>query len=367
MTLQYRKRDRACPHASWRVPALLEFAHAAWAQRRRARNDMRPDDRQRRGAWRLPGPHRRMRQQGSGPTDRADRMPGAEARHRRAVRQGRGSGRPRPTGRAHSGDRRRRAACGHAFAATRSADHAARRTGTIVGRACAARRRAGRRAPQPRHRADRSARHRQIGAAALRGPRPARCRSTRWRKNRRSPSRRSAASANCAPAAMRTRRSTRRPPSWPTSTRSGLRSATTGSISGAVRTEPASRRNICAGIRSMCAASSSTAPRRPRCGSASISGCRATRRSTRSSPHARQVRRADRRIPTSTRRWRAFAPSSPARAPSPWPIRAPARSGCSSRRSTRSSARCRDWSMRRSRRALFLPCSRAPKPATTRR
>ena len=54
---------------------------------------------------------------------------------------------------------------------------------------------------------------------------------------------------------------------WPMSTRYGLRSVTTGSISGAVRTERASRRSMRVGIRSTCAASCSTAPRRRRCGS----------------------------------------------------------------------------------------------------
>ena len=201
----------------------------ALAQRRRARNDMRPDDRQRRGAsapaW-SSSPHAAA---GSGPTDRAAPNAGcrssppprsaARSRFRRIATDRRD---------AHSGDRRHRAACGHAVAATRSADHAARRTGTIVGRARASRRRAGRRAPQPRHRADRSARHRQIGAVALRRPRPARCLR---RDGGRTDDRHRGAALHrriAAPAAMRTRRSTRRPPSWPTSTRCGLRSVTTG-------------------------------------------------------------------------------------------------------------------------------------------
>ena len=309
MTVQYRKRDRACPHARKRVPALLESAHAALAQRDRARHDMHRGDRARRGARCRLSPRRSMRQQGAGPPDRADRMPCAEARHRRAVRHARCSGGSCATDRTHTGDRRRRAAGGHAVAATRSSDHVARRTGPIVGRARAAGRRTGRRAPQSRHRADRSARHRQIGAVALSRPRSARCLRRaggraddrhrcaalhrRIARERRGP---------CPVHDVRRRGRCRRCPH-----RARLRSDQ--SVGRLVRN--ARRAGVPAPV------SATRAQRRPRrrraardAGRLRSRGCRAKRRSTRSSPLARQIRPAGRPIPTSMRCWRGSAPIS---------------------------------------------------------
>ena len=126
----------------------------------------------------------------------------------------------------------------------------------------AVRRRIDRRAQGSRHRARRSARHRPLVAARLRRlqarPQPRGGARVRSRAQGATPARASSLRRASTP------RNTRRPRGSPTSMRCARRWATTRSISGAVRTARAQRRNICAATPTTCAASCSTASRRPR-------------------------------------------------------------------------------------------------------
>ena len=119
-----------------------------------------------------------------------------------------------------------------------------------------------RRAQGSRHRARRPARHRPLVAARLRGvqarPQPRGGARVRSRAEGDAPARASSPRRASMP------RNTRRRRGSPTSRRCARRSATTRSTSGAAPTARASRRNICAGIPTACAASCSTASRRRR-------------------------------------------------------------------------------------------------------
>ncbi len=239
---------------------------------------------------------------------RARRMPPAEARRRRAVRDARGA---RRTAASPTGARSR------IFVAVlpantltpqaRSAVHPRRRAraGGVDARAV-------------RARARRSARARATScwstsaapAARRRCAAPRSSRATPRRRSRRDPvpQRRAPAPRELAARRASTSRNTRPPRGSPTSTRCARRSATRRSTCGAARygTRVAQEylRRHPERVRS------DGARRRRAAGddaSRSTSGRRARRRSTRCSRRARSRRRADARIPISPRRWRRSA------------------------------------------------------------
>ena len=156
----------------------------------------------------------------------------------------------------------RRPAGQYAQPARRSAVHSRRRPrpGSELPRTV--RRGADRRAQGSRHRARRPARHRPLVAARVRGfqagPQPRGGDRVRSGAESAQPARGSSLRRASTP------RNTRRPRGSPTSMPCAPRWATTRSTSGAARTERAQRRNTCAGTRTTCAASCSTASLRRR-------------------------------------------------------------------------------------------------------